>query len=329
MISIIIPIYNSQNYIYDCLSSIAKQSYKDYEIIIVNDGSSDNSVSIVEKFRQEHPFLEIVLIHQENKGQSSARNTGIKQSKGNYLYFLDSDDTIFPETLEELYSLSSTYQLDVAIGENNIVNCNKIKYISAGIDEDIICDKDKIIRAYTENKWYNVVWNKLIKTSIIKDNNIWFPEGYIFEDELWSFILATKISSLGIIRKPLYNYNIRDNSTMTSNLGAKRWFGMSRILPLMKDYIVCQNLTKNYNIARFFILKIVMTLSGLNDNNALNYDTFIKLRLLNYASLRSMKENGYLSHKELLAYYYLNVPGKLSFLYYKLTYLYYRIKAYF
>ena len=98
--SIIIPVYNVEQYLQDCLNSVVKQYYIDYELICVNDGSTDGSLVVLEEYQQKYP--QITIISQQNKGLSAARNAGIQAAKGDYLFFLDSDDWIEPNTLEML-----------------------------------------------------------------------------------------------------------------------------------------------------------------------------------------------------------------------------------
>ena len=119
LVSVIVPVYNVSEYLPNCLDSIKKQSFKDYEIIIINDSSPDNSAEIIDDFIHNNPELSISIInHPENKGLSAARNSGIRIAKGEYLYFIDSDDDILPDCLELLTQDIKNESLDVVIGEN-------------------------------------------------------------------------------------------------------------------------------------------------------------------------------------------------------------------
>lgn len=199
-VSVIIPVYNAEKYLAECLDSIVCQTLSDIEIICVNDGSSDNSLSLLEAYsRKDNRFK---IINQENSGPGVARNTGINVASGEYIFFVDSDDTIFPETLEKMYNKASSLDLDICVCrsyEYNIKTQNQ-SLIPLGAQlpkEDVFSSSDisdSIFLLF--GGW---PWDKLYKSSLIKDNNISFPNLKNSEDTYFvykSLILSNRISLL-------------------------------------------------------------------------------------------------------------------------------------
>ena len=327
MISIIIPIFNSGKYIYNCLNSIAKQTYSDYELILVNDCSTDNSLQILEAFQRQHPQLNVSIISlDKNQGQSFARNIGIQNSIGEYILFIDSDDSVSADCLELMINKMEVGHFDMVIGENIIRKDSQDKYISVGFLNDEVYGNKEILNLFLNGQWYNPVWNKLIKKDIITHNNLYFKEGYIFEDELWSFMLATKIESLCVIRKPLYTYFIHQNSTMTSNRSSKRWNGLLKIIPFMKEYIMEHDLKNNLEISRFYLFKLINVLNGLEKEKQVNSKKYKQIHFLWYSSLTSLFKNKMISTQLFFAYFHLSLPYPLSFVYYRIINLYFGIR---
>lgn len=326
LVSIIVPIYNSGLYLLDCLDSIIHQTYKFKELILVNDGSTDNSIEIVEQFIIKNRDARIILINlSQNVGQSAARNKGIQSASGKYLLFVDSDDTISLDSVERMVDLAESEQLDMIVGENIIIG-EKTRYVKVGFDNEIIRDNVTILRLFAESRWYNPAWNKLVRTDLIRQKNIYFKEGYIFEDELWSFVLAINLHSMGVVRAPLYNYYIRSNSTMANNRNLKRYLGLQKILPEFKIYINNAHLSNDLFVSKFFLMKLVTVINGLETNNYISAKAFRDLRSLNYINLFFLYRKGFLTIKELIAYLYLNLPECISYFYYKMIRFYYYVK---
>lgn len=213
MISIIIPVYNVSKYLDECLKSVVGQTYKNIQIILVNDGSTDNSGAICEEWKKKDDRIEV--IHKANGGLSSARNVGIEKAQGEYLMFVDSDDIISFNLCELLYNLLIENDADLAIcNALHIFNDTKVEF---QIDDKIeICcfNRNEAIC----NLWYQKVflpsaWGKLYKKELF--DNIRFTEGIIFEDidimhEI--FYLCDKIV---YTNDPGYGYVHHENSITT------------------------------------------------------------------------------------------------------------------
>ena len=214
-ISVIIPVYNVEDYIYRCLTSVYVQTYSNIEVIIVDDCGKDRSIDEVKDFINSHPLMRCKLIHHEcNKGLSVARNTGLVASTGEYVYFLDSDDDIMPDCIESLVEPLSEYGYDIVVGDYNLVGDGGRSPLN--LPQGPIRTNGEILKTYADGKWYVMPWNKLYRRGFLEETGMRFKEGMIHEDVLWTFITACKAQSLYVVKKPLYNYYVRSSSIMTS-----------------------------------------------------------------------------------------------------------------
>ena len=211
LISVIVPVYNVDKYLPKCIDSIINQTYKNLEIILIDDGSTDSSPKICDEYMNKDS--RIIVIHKDNGGLSSARNKGIEVAKGNLICFIDSDDYLELNMLEELKNNMDKYDSDIAC-------CNfydiKNEVSSLRIKKDtniefVSSEKEKFINIqneYSPLTYY--AWNKLYKKEIF--NNIRFPEGRLYE---YTYILCDifdKANRISFTLKPLYNYVYRSSS---------------------------------------------------------------------------------------------------------------------
>ena len=211
LISVIIPVYNVDKYLPKCIDSIINQTYKNLEIILIDDGSTDSSPKICDEYMNKDS--RIIVIHKDNGGLSSARNKGIEVAKGNLICFIDSDDYLELNMLEELKNNMDKYDSDIAC-------CNfydiKNEVSSLRIKKDtniefVSSEKEKFINIqneYSPLTYY--AWNKLYKKELF--NNIKFPEGRLYE---YTYILCDifeKATKISFTLKPLYNYVYRSSS---------------------------------------------------------------------------------------------------------------------
>lgn len=226
-ISIIIPVYNCEEYIEETLNSIQNQTFTDFEIIAVDDGSTDNSAQIIEQCAKKDSRIH--LIKQENAGVSCARNKGMEFCCGEYIAFCDADDLYLPNTLQTLINAIKKNGCDWIISgyervyfketENNripvrTVRCSKDK-INYHSREEIVNNLKSIteLNNIISPPLFNTLWNKLYKTSVIKDNNILFPQKVpMGEDYRFNLSYLNKISSLAIIEDTVYLYYINNQS---------------------------------------------------------------------------------------------------------------------
>ncbi len=243
-VSIIIPIYNVEKYITECLESALNQTFSFYEIICINDGSTDHSMEIVEKYANQYNKIKIVNSSQ-NRGQSVARNLGVNKAKGKYILFLDSDDMIRPETLSELFFCAEKYSLDEIFfnmdrlygtdikPERNPQELIEYKGIFTGQEMFSLFIKADMSRM--------VVWRQFYRKKFLQDSQICFYEGIIHEDILYYFLSSMKAERVMNINKSFYIYRQREGST-TTIMNNKR---------LQSIYIVLLEIFKYWNSHTF------------------------------------------------------------------------------
>jgi glycosyltransferase involved in cell wall biosynthesis len=205
-VSIIVPVYNTEKYLEKCLTSLVNQSLEDIEIIIVNDGSTDNSEKIINKFKTNYPN-KIIYFKKENGGLSDARNFAIPYVSSEYVGFVDSDDFVELDMFEKLYNLAIEKKLDLVECNFNWEYPNKIK-TDYGIN--YLGKKDFFLFGRV------MVCNKLFKTSIIKENNITFPKSLNYEDIEFFYTLIPSINNYYLLNDSLYHYMQRDNSIINN-----------------------------------------------------------------------------------------------------------------
>lgn len=223
-VSIIIPVYNVSKYLIRCLDSVKAQSFQDIECILVDDCGNDNSAQIAERYIIDYqgPIAFKLLHHECNRGLSAARNTGIKAATGEYLYFLDSDDTIVTDAIETLLKLFIRYP-DIAFAQGNILSENG-DISSYGLKAHIpeyTNNHDDIYRIML-SEITTVAWNRLIRRDFVLKHNLYFPEGYFTEDMYWGYFISKHANAIAFTHKGLYVYYINEGSMMTLPSKANR-----------------------------------------------------------------------------------------------------------
>lgn len=212
-VSIVVPVYNVSQYIVKCLDSIWGQTYQNIELILVDDCGSDDSMTIVHNYLANHASIDAYIIsHQKNRGLSAARNSGMAKASGDYIYFLDSDDSITPDCIEALVKPLNNKKHDVVVGDYQYSNDEKSDLKLQNVE----LVGQQILDSYANGLWYVMAWNKLCRKDFLSDNNLTFEEGYLHEDVIWNFKLACKAQSMYAINKVTYHYLVRSSSIMTS-----------------------------------------------------------------------------------------------------------------
>lgn len=211
-LSIIIPMYNAEKYIEKCIKSILNQTLEEIEIIIVNDGSTDNSLEIVKKYEENK---KIIIQNNKNEGLTKTRNNALKLAKGKYIYFMDADDYLEEneKILENLYNIIEKNEFDILIFDYFKDKVGKKEYIdSTDRTEDLIVNKNLYLKDLINEKYRGVVWNKIIKKSLYLENNINFLENIFMKEDLdVTLKLVYYSSKIGKIKKAYYNYVMHDN----------------------------------------------------------------------------------------------------------------------
>jgi len=234
--SIIIPVYNTELFLKECLNSILKQNLSSYEIIIINDGSTDNSIEIIKEYSSKYSFIK--YIDQPNSGQGAARNRGIEIASGEFIYFMDSDDILIENTLNYLHSECIEKRLDAVFfdGESffdekylqnsrqkfNYTRDKSYGYYNDGGDLFVDLTKDNIF--FVSPCLY------IVKRDILIDNSLFFPEDVKNEDEYFTTNLMLYIKRCRHINNKLFLRRVRNNSTMTNHNKVNNYRGLESIL---------------------------------------------------------------------------------------------------
>lgn len=218
LISVIIPFFNVKPFFNDCLKSVISQTYKNLEIILVNDGSNDGSLDIANSYLNLD--TRVKLINQENKGISAARNTGIKNATGEYLTFIDSDDFVSESYIHHLYEILEKNQCLVSIGAHYIYRNDK-EIIFKGFSNDRLLLTKEVIQEILLDKNCDLsLWGKLYKATLFMD--ITFPEGKLFEDTAVTYKILLKCKTIICSSQANYYYRKRKNSITTSESFLKK-----------------------------------------------------------------------------------------------------------
>lgn len=213
-ISIIIPVYNVEKYLTEMLDSIYNQTFLQFEIIIVNDGSTDKSEEIILKYCKK--YNNIVYLKQNNLGVSEARNLAIKKIKGKYTLFLDSDDYIKNNMLEKLYNAIESNNADIAIcGFKRIYeNKNKEETVLFNVDKNKIYNNSEIVDKMLTAEIRGFLWNKLFLTKNVIKYNMHFEKGRYIQDWAPVFKQVINAEKIVFVNEPLYYYRQRENSNL-------------------------------------------------------------------------------------------------------------------
>ena len=216
--SIIIPVYNVEKYLQRCIDSVLLQDFENYEVLLIDDGSTDNSSFICdEAVKYDDRFK---VIHQQNGGQSLARNIGLKTAIGKFIVFIDSDDMIETTSLKEIFVKINLYEnLDIVQIKSTVYKDNSNEYLyesKVSSVNELISGELFLIDALKSN-FYTAVWNYIFRREFLINNELFFLEGVYHEDEEYTprvFLKALFVLKLDVIH---YKYYIRENSTMTKN----------------------------------------------------------------------------------------------------------------
>lgn len=223
LISVVVPIYNVEKYLNKCVDSLLNQDYTNLEIILVDDGSTDNSSKIADEYKEKNKNIKV--IHKENGGLSSARNTGLKEAIGKYIIFIDSDDWIDTKMISTLFNLIKENDADISIcgflrtsgSDNDFKDINKPQIKT-------FTNMEAMMQLYNEDYLteFVVAWNKLYNIELFK--NIKYPEGKIHEDEFTTYKLFYNAKKIVYTNEKLYNYRITPNSIMNKAFNPNRLY---------------------------------------------------------------------------------------------------------
>lgn len=207
VLSVIIPVYNAQECLPVALKSVYDQGVDDIEIILINDGSRDNSLAVCQEYAQRDP--RIIVLDQKNSGPGAARNTGLKAARGQYISFVDSDDYLVPGAYEKLLKAIKLHEPDLIIAHFNIIMKGRV--IDRGyVKGDETVNKTGFLHKLSRRPgsyYYSALWNKLYKRQVMQENNLQFDHSYTWgEDFDFNMRFYHHIDKVSFIKEPIYNY---------------------------------------------------------------------------------------------------------------------------
>ncbi len=266
-LTIIVPVYNVEKYIEKCVDSILAQKLKNYEIILINDGSTDNSGNICERYARK--YKNIKTIHQINKGLSGARNAGIKKAKGEYLMFIDSDDfindkislnEIIDKAKEDVIQFKWVYYYE---NKNKYIYFKDTGLYSTQNFEDLLFEEVK-------NGTLSIsACNKIVRRSLIVDNNIYFDENLVSEDIDWSLKLYLNVKSMKVINEDVYVYRQQRVGSITNTINEKNVFSLFKIIEYWYKYEYLNERIKEIYL-NYLAYEYVILLTIINKKNCRN-----------------------------------------------------------
>src|SRR6056297_1761051 len=238
--SIIIPVYQVEKYLVQCLESILNQSFKDYEVILIDDGSTDNSGKICDDYASKYSNIEV--IHQTNSGPSVARNNGMVRANGDYIVFIDSDDYIEPDSFRQFYmELNKSHFPDLVITPfKTFMGSGKIHYHDLFLQNyDLQCmNKEQVIKLlFDQSECVWPAWRYIVKRELIEKHHISFPPGMLHEDNEWIpriFLSAETFSGLNYY---WYNYRTDNPDSVMHNIGFQNIMDILKIHTMNIQYI--------------------------------------------------------------------------------------------
>ncbi len=291
-LSIIVPVYGVEKYIDKCLNSLVKQSLKEIEIIVVNDGTKDNSQKIIDKYVKKYPD-KIKSYIKENGGQGSARNYGLKKTTGEYIGYVDSDDFVEKDMYKKLYNKAKENNYDIVVcGNYNVSEDYQNKNIDAFINN---------YNTDLENIFFGkmAVWNKIYKRDILIKNKLEFKEKVWYEDLAFTLKAIMNSNTFAFIDEPLYDYLIREGSTM-NNSNVKRNLEILEAFDDILSYIKHNKKEEYFDKVEFlaidhiYISAIVRILKA-NADNKIKKETVNELICYMNKNFPNYKNNKYIN----------------------------------
>ncbi len=255
LVSVIIPVYNVENYLCECIDSVINQTYRNIEIILVDDGSTDSSGKICEEYLDNDP--RVTVINQKNSGPSKTRNTGIDNANGKYIYFLDSDDYIESDAVELLVTTAESNKADlVFFGAHSFTDSgNDIKqgYTVKGTYEPK-CGYDMLAQLHKNKDYHCAIYLTFISRNLLTDNNIAFLESaYCSEDMLFTYKVFCSSKQAAQCKKTLYHRRYRDGSIVTSKKSSRHFRSCRDVYKEIKYYSEIIGKTGDYMATEYTV----------------------------------------------------------------------------
>ena len=297
MVTISIPLYQCEDFIERCLESVRLQTYQNVEVTLINDQTKDQSAAIAERFISKNALTAWRLIHLEkNSGLSVGRNKGIDTAAGKYIFFLDCDDEILPQTIEEMVKIAEGQSLQMVVGNVETIHAETgtVKNIfNITTAENVITGNLNVLNSFVRGEFPEMSWNKLILLEFLKSNQLYFKPDIFGEDALHSFLMALKIESIGFVHLRTYRYYLH-KSSIIHNRKRKHILDWTTIATIIDSSLKSES---NYfrkkllsiHLANFKNMTLAMNWKAQTDEilwkeSYSSYKKLSKLSLANYLS---------------------------------------------
>lgn len=296
LLTVVIPVYNVEKYLNRCIESILLQEWKNYDILLVDDGSTDRSPQICDDYVQAYDFISV--IHKENGGLSEARNTGISQAKGEYVYFPDSDDWLEPDAFMALAEVLESQKFDIISFNREFVKGEEDAIVSEPEVTQVFEGKDAFVQMLKHSYITGFANDKIYRKSLFIDNNILFPKGKYYEDLGTNYKLFLSAKKVYATNQKYYHYLIDNPDSITQSWNEKKFsdmFGFYKDI-FYSDFVRSQLNQEELQISQlYYVNGLIHILASLYksklDKKYIDITDQVKQELLKHGvSLSQMKE---------------------------------------
>lgn len=296
LLTVVIPVYNVEKYLKRCVESVLVQEWHNYDILLVDDGSTDSSPQICDDYVKTYDFISV--IHKENGGLSEARNTGISHAKGDYVYFPDSDDWLEPQTFKELAEVLESQEFEIVSFNREFVKGEEDAIVSAPLVTQVLEGKDAFVQMLKHSYITGFANDKIYRKSLFTDNDIQFPIGKYYEDLGTNYKLFLSAKKVYATNQKYYHYLIDNPDSITQSWNEKKFsdmFGFYKEL-FYSDFVRSQLNKEELQISQlYYVNGLVHILASLYksklDKEYIDITDEVKQELLkNRVSLSQMKD---------------------------------------
>ena len=285
LVSIIVPCYNVESYLQRCVESLVAQTYKNVEIILVDDGSTDSTSRLCDKYSECNS--NIIVKHQENQGLSEARNTGIQMANGEFLTFIDSDDFVSADYVEHLYDILKKNNADVSVSQFSLFYDDSVvkKMDASKCKTQVLRPHDAVKKMFYQELFDTTACAKLYKSSLFSD--IKYPSNLLFEDLATTYKLLLKANIIVVSNYSSYYYYMRSNSIEGSTFSIRKYDSMLAVVKQLENDHLLLPIGKSVKCRIFsFVLHIYM---GIPDNYEEKALLWRKIKMLRFGVLTDWK----------------------------------------
>lgn len=308
LLTVVIPVYNVEKYLKRCVESVLVQECHNYDILLVDDGSTDRSPQICDDYVKAYDFISV--IHKENGGLSEARNTGISQAKGEYVYFPDSDDWLEPQTFKELAEVLESREFDIISFNREFVKGEEDAIVSDPLVTKVFGGKDAFVQMLKHSYITGFANDKIYKKSLFIDNNISFPKGKYYEDLGTNYKLFLSAKNVFATNQKYYHYLIDNPDSITQSWNEQKFsdmFGFYKEI-FYSDYVRSQLNQEELQISQLYYVNTLTNILASLYKSKLdkNYDEIT-------SEVKQELEKNKITYSEVKS-----IPNRIKYLLYRL-----------